>query len=129
MFFEIEALDFLFLSDPQSHSLVDDQSHQVNKQKCKKANADDAHGLIAQLRETRFHTKESHGERAPNSADQVNRSSTDRVIDFDFIKKDYGKRNNNTSYGSDENRFKWAHQVSSGSDTHQTSENTVQHHG
>src|SRR5690606_26019397 len=76
-----------------------------------------------------FRSKNTHYHRSPDTTNEVDRSSPYGVINFDPVKKHHRKRNDHPGDGSDNDRFKWSHQIRPRGDSHQTTEDSIEHHG
>ena len=83
-FFFIRADIFFFLRDTDAHGRLEDVPDDGAGDKSEEPNHDDAYDLGTQ---GATFLEETDSQRAPDSSHQVDRESTDRVINLQFVKE------------------------------------------
>ncbi len=68
------------------------------------------------------------GQGAEDTADTVNRHSTNRIVDLELVEEDDRENHKNTGNGTHKHGLPWIDHVGTGGDTDQTGEDAIESH-
>jgi len=124
----VEAAEFLPFRDAEAHRLLDDVEDQAGASKARQGVGRDTDELCEHAVVAR-HIEDTHGNRAPHTVHQVNRESTDRVVQVKAVEHEHCTYDEHTSDGTDNPGGERGHHVSSGGNRHETGKASVEGHG
>ena len=119
MFSLVKAAKFLLFSHAEAHGLLDDEEDEACCSEARDSVGEDANSLSAE-RVVTGDIEDTDSERTPDTVDEVNRESTDRVIQVQAVEHEDCTDDEHTSDSTDNPRRKRGHDVCTSGDSDET---------
>ena len=128
MFALVETAEFLPFGNAQAHRLLDREEDDASSTEARNSVGNDTDEL-SENAVVASDIEDTHSERTPHTVHQVNRESTDRVVQVQAVEQEHRTDNEHTSDGTDNPGGERAHHVGTGSDSYETGKASVEGHG